>query len=116
MNIKSLLCLFIFIMTFVSLGCTETIYKTEIKYIKPDIPEAIISPCETVSINGIKTNGDLLMSYISLQSAYLICSSKINSIRLILESYDGIYDKSTNDSLDRLDNLSTDKDKEETNK
>lgn len=105
----------IFILIVLS-GCTETVYKTEIKYVRPEIPDAMISPCDPISIDGIHTNGDLLMSYISLQSAYLICSSKINSIRLILESYDGIYGKSINDSLDSLDNLSADKDKEETNK
>jgi hypothetical protein len=72
-------------------GCVETVYKTEVRYVRPEIPESIISPCEQITFNGIQTNGDLLMSYISLNSAYSICSAKVNSIRQIIQSYSEIY-------------------------
>lgn len=80
-------------------GCAETVYKTEVKYVRPEIPASMISPCEAIPFDGIQTNGDLLMSYISLNSAYSICSAKINSIRQILQSYDDIYG-SSNSQLD----------------
>ncbi len=75
------------------MGCVETVYKTEIQYqyVRPEIPEAIISQCDPLPTTSIYTNGDLLMSYISLQSSYSICASKINSIRMILQTYDEIY-------------------------
>ena len=73
-------------------SCYKTITETKIEYILPEIPEAIISPCDTIHVNtSITTNGDLLMAYISLQSSYIICASKITSIANILQSYNSIY-------------------------
>lgn len=74
------------------MGCaTKTVYKTEVKYAKPEIPDTMLAPCDPVPTDSIKTNGDLLMSYITLQSAYVICASKISSIKMILDSYNNIY-------------------------
>lgn len=73
-------------------GCaTKAVYKTEIKYVKPEIPGTMLAPCDQVPNDSIKTNGDLLMSYITLQSAYIICASKVSSIQMILNSYNNIY-------------------------
>lgn len=73
-------------------GCTGA-HQIEIKYVKPDIPESIIAPCESLQgfTSSIVTNGDLLMAYISLTTAYTICASKVNSIRDILDSYKDLY-------------------------
>ena len=73
-------------------GCVKTVTETKIEYVKPEIPDSIISPCDPINTNvSISTNGDLLMAYISLQSSYVICSSKVTSIANILRSYDSIY-------------------------
>lgn len=85
----------IFIASLTTLGCVKTITETKIVYVKPEIPESIISSCEPMPSNtSISTNGDLLMSYISLQSLYVICSSKVTSIASILDSYNEIYTNS----------------------
>lgn len=83
--------LFLSIICLCSIGCTKTIYKTKIEYVHPDIPEAIMSPCDPIVDADIKTNGDLLMQYISLKSLYTICASKVTSIADILQSYYTIY-------------------------
>jgi hypothetical protein len=72
-------------------GCARTITETKIEYIQPEIPESIISPCDTITQSSFTTNGELLMSYISLQSSYIICASKVSSVRLILQSFSSIY-------------------------
>lgn len=73
-------------------GCVKTVTETKIEYVKPEIPDSIISQCDPINTNvSISTNGDLLMAYISLQSSYVICSSKVTSIANILRSYDSIY-------------------------
>jgi len=72
-------------------GCVKTVTETHVKYVKPEIPEAVISPCDPMPTSQISTNGDLLMSYITLQSAYAVCASKVSSIRMIIQSYDDIY-------------------------
>lgn len=79
------------------MGCVETVYKTDVKYIKPEIPENILNNCDPIPVTNIQTNGDLLMSYVTLQSSYAICASKVTSIRMILNTYDDIY---TNDAID----------------
>jgi hypothetical protein len=77
------------------LGCIKTVTETRVEYIKPEIPTAIISECDPMPTNNsISTNGDLLMAYISLQSSYVVCSSKVTSIANILQSYDQIYTNS----------------------
>ena len=75
-----------------SCATEKVVYKTEVQYVHPEIPESIISSCDPIPTGSIQTNGDLLMSYISLQSSYAVCSSKVNSIRMILQSYEGIYE------------------------
>lgn len=73
-------------------GCVKTVTETKIEYIRPEIPDTVISPCDPIPVNtSISTNGDLLMAYISLQSSYVICYSKVTSIANILQSYDQIY-------------------------
>ena len=87
--IRTVLLLFI---CFLCTSCYKTITETKIEYILPEIPEALISQCDTIPVNtSITTNGDLLMAYISLQSSYIICASKITSIANILQSYNSIY-------------------------
>lgn len=77
-------------------GCVKTVTETKIEYVKPEIPDSIISQCDPINTNvSISTNGDLLMAYISLQSSYVICSSKVTSIANILRSYDSIYTNTT---------------------
>ena len=71
-------------------GCAKTVYDTKIEYIIPDIPQAVIAPCDEVEYS-ITTNSELLNSFISLHSAYLKCSAKVNSISLIIKSYKDIY-------------------------
>jgi hypothetical protein len=88
--------MFLLILTALLLGCKTIETRTEISYILPEIPESIISPCEPIKNDSITTNGDLLMSYISLQTAYAICSSKIVSIRNILDSYNTVYSTDNN--------------------
>lgn len=80
-----------FIICFTITGCVKTVTETKVEYIRPEIPESIISPCELVKTEQIHTNGDLLMAYVSLQSAYVICASKVTSIANILQSYNTIY-------------------------
>ena len=83
------MCFFVMLMT--SCATEKVVYKTEVQYVHPEIPESILEQCDAIPSGSIQTNGDLLMSYISLQSSYAICSSKVNSIRMSLESYEGIY-------------------------
>ena len=79
---KNIILFIIFTITCVTmLGCVKTVTETKIEYIKPEIPSSIISPCDPIPSNtSISTNGDLLMAYISLQSSYVICSSKVASL------------------------------------
>lgn len=74
-------------------SCAKTITQTEVKYIKPDVPDSIISPCDDMPLVSFKTNGELLMAYIELQTAYTICASKVSSISMILKSYNEVYNK-----------------------
>jgi hypothetical protein len=83
------------LLSFIFVGCKTVETRTEVSYIKPEIPDSIISPCDPIQTSTIQTNGDLLMSYISLQSSYVICASKVTSIANILESYDSIYTNQT---------------------
>lgn len=75
-------------------GCVKTVTETQIKYIPIEIPSALVEPCEDIQFTAT-TNGELLMSYISLQTAYMICSSKVSSISNILEIYKSNYNTST---------------------
>lgn len=89
-NISKIIVLLLICVIFT--GCVKTVTETKIEYVKPEIPESIISQCDPINTNAsIVTNGDLLMAYISLQSSYIICSSKVTSIANILRSYDSIY-------------------------
>ena len=89
-NISKIIVLLLICVIFT--GCVKTVTETKIEYVKPEIPESIISQCDPINTNAsIITNGDLLMAYISLQSSYVICSSKVTSIANILRSYDSIY-------------------------
>ena len=89
-NISKIILLLLICVIFT--GCVKTVTETKIEYVKPEIPESIISQCDPINTNAsISTNGDLLMAYISLQSSYVICSSKVTSIANILNSYDSIY-------------------------
>ena len=83
-------------MMLLSQACAKTVVETKIQYIQPDIPAALLSPCDEVDYS-ITTNGELLMSYISLQTAYLTCSSKVLSISMILKSYADIYETDKSD-------------------
>lgn len=73
-------------------GCVKTITETKIEYIHPEIPDEILSPCDSIPSESIQVNGELLISYISLQTSYMICSAKVRSISSILKSYNSIYD------------------------
>ena len=89
-NISKIIVLLLICVIFT--GCVKTVTETKIEYVKPEIPDSIISQCDPINTNAsISTNGDLLMAYISLQSSYVICSSKVTSIANILRSYDSIY-------------------------
>lgn len=85
--------IFLLILTALLLGCKTIETKTEISYILPEIPEVIISPCDDIPLVSFKTNGELLMAYIELQTAYTICASKVSSISMILKSYNEVYNK-----------------------
>lgn len=67
---------------------TNTEIRTE--YVVPTLPKVLTDPCKDVEMS-FATNGELLMSYIDLQSAYLECSAKVNSIRAVLQSYYDVY-------------------------
>ena len=85
------LTIILLLISFVITGCYKTVTETKVEYIRPEVPQAVISPCDPVPVNSFKTNGELLMAYISLQSSYVICASKVTSIANILESYNVIY-------------------------
>lgn len=67
-------------------GCATTKTVIEYKYIHPDIPNHLLDPCENVPVS-ITTNGELINAYITLQTDYLVCSSKVISIANILKAY-----------------------------
>ena len=93
-NISNII--FLLLVCVIFTGCVKTVTETKIEYVRPEIPESIISQCDPINTNAsISTNGDLLMAYISLQSSYVICSSKVTSIANILNSYDSIYTNKT---------------------
>ena len=77
-------------MSMLLIGCVKTRVETKIEYVHPTMPATLLSPCQTVEAS-FETNGELLMSYIELQTAYLECSSKVYSISQILNSYESIY-------------------------
>lgn len=80
-------------MMLLSQACAKTVVETKIQYVRPEIPAVLLSQCDPIPANtSIATNGELLMSYISLQTAYLTCSSKVLSISMILKSYANIYE------------------------
>lgn len=89
-------------MMLLSQACAKTVVETKIQYVRPEIPAALLSPCDEVEYS-ITTNGELLMSYISLQTAYLTCSSKVLSISMILKSYADIYEPSESNETDKID-------------
>lgn len=71
-------------------GCAKTQSELRVMYVHPEIPAAILEPCKEVK-SSFETNGELLMSYISLQAEYLECSSKVKSISGILNMYKDLY-------------------------
>lgn len=71
-------------------GCAKTQSELKIEYVMPEIPQTMLEPCQEVQ-SSFETNGELLMSFISLQTAYLECSSKVRSISSILQLYKNIY-------------------------
>lgn len=89
--------LILFILSFILIGCTETVYKTEVKYATVDVPPALLEPCDKLQPLTAQTNGELLMSYLTLQTAYLTCSSKVSSISLIIDSYNKLYTSNNED-------------------
>lgn len=92
-------CLMIFLLfciMLLSTGCVKTVYKTDIKYVIPEIPESIIEPCSQIE-SSFTTNGELLMSYLTLQTSYLECSAKVRSIYTIIQSYKDIYGSESNE-------------------
>lgn len=86
-------------MILLSQACAKTVVETQIQYVQPEIPAVLLSPCDEVNYS-ITTNGELLMSYISLQTAYLSCSSKVSSISMILKSYANIYETDKDNESD----------------
>lgn len=85
-----MMCLLLLIVMLLS-GCAKTVTETKVQYIRPEIPQSLLDPCDPAPVNSISTNGDLLMSYISLQTLYTTCSLKVSSISGILQSYDSVY-------------------------
>lgn len=71
-------------------ACATTKYETKIEYVVPEIPQSMLSPCKEVQYS-FETNGELLMSYISLQSAYLECATKVVSIVSVIKSYKDVF-------------------------
>lgn len=89
-------------MMLLSQACAKTVVETKIQYVRPEIPAVLLSQCDPIPANtSITTNGELLMSYISLQTAYLTCSSKVLSISTILKSYADIYETDKGDETDK---------------
>ena len=78
------------VVLFALCGCTKTVYETQIQYVKPDIPKVLLEHCKMMPYD-MTTNGDLLMSYLSLQADYAICASKVSAISTILSSFNEIY-------------------------
>lgn len=62
-------------------GHTRTIYE----YKAPEIPPNLLV-CEPLDEPTIITNGNLLMSYISLRSQYQVCASKVKAISEIIST------------------------------
>lgn len=62
----------------------------EYRVIKP--PSVLLNPCP-VADYSIKTNGDLALSFIDLQTKYSICSSKVNSIIYFYDSEQSLGDR-----------------------
>lgn len=79
------------LLTIMLLGCSTVETRTEIVYVHPEIPSAIISPCDQIPTATFTTNGELLFAYLSLQSMYIICAGKVTAISDILESYETLY-------------------------
>lgn len=82
-------------MTVLLTGCVTTKTIVEYKYVKPDIPQHLLESCENVPVS-ITTNGELVTAYITLQTDYLVCSSKVTSIATILKSYNDNYSNQDN--------------------
>lgn len=79
------------LLTLLSSGCSTVETQTKIVYAHPEIPNAILMPCDQIPNETFVTNGELLMAYLTLQSMYVICSSKVTAIANILDSYAAIY-------------------------
>ena len=77
-------------MTVLLPGCVTTKTIVEYRYVHPDIPQHLLEPCKDVPVS-ITTNGELVTTFITLQTEYLVCSSKVTSIATILKSYDDNY-------------------------
>ena len=58
---------------------------TEYKVIKP--PETLLVPCPDVPLE-MKTNGDMVMALIELNTQYFLCSMKVQSIILFYSEQD----------------------------
>lgn len=73
--------MFLILLMAVLNGCckqTPTVQTiTEYKVLKP--PASLLTPCPEVPLE-MKTNGDMVMTLIDLNTQYLICSMKIRSI------------------------------------
>ena len=71
-------------------GCVKTIYKDRIEYVPIEVPQSMLEPCENIP-TSITTNGELLMAYISLQTAYLTCAAKVSSLNMLIKTYEDTY-------------------------
>ena len=73
-------------------SCSNTKVRTVVDYKLIVPPESLLEPCKEVPLN-IKTNGDLVMTMLELHTQYLLCSSKIDSLR-------SFYDRNSTDMVE----------------
>lgn len=93
------------------MGCvtTKTVVETKIEYVSPDVPQSLLDPCEHIPSLTAQTNGELLMAYLSLQTSYVVCSSKVTSISMILQSYKDIYSSKSDQKKENQEVVDSDK-------
>ncbi len=93
------------------MGCvtTKTVVETKIEYVSPDVPQSLLDPCEHIPSLAANTNGELLMAYLSLQTSYVVCSSKVTSISMILQSYKDIYSSKSDQKKENQEIVDSDK-------
>lgn len=61
------------------MGCCKPYVQTVTEYKMVVPPQSLLQPCPQINVD-MKTNGDMVMTLIELNTQYYLCSMKVQSL------------------------------------